>query len=182
MFQNLSSVKIPRSFNGKNKFKVQAWYLVWLFVFRISPHGLNFLRVILLKSFGAKIGAGVKIKPSAFISYPWNVTIGNNSYLGDNVYIDALTDVFIGSNVSVSNGVYLTTGTHDITTSTFDLILKPIKVSDESWLCVRATLLPGCQIGCGSVIGACSLLIENTVVSENEVWAGTPARFIKKRV
>ena len=182
MIQNLNNVKIPNNFNGKNKVKVQLWYIVWFFFFRPSPHMLNSFRVLVLRLFGAKVGKGLKIKPSAYISYPWNFVGGDYTYIGDNVFIDSLTSVSVGNNVSISNGVYITSGTHNSKSEFFDLVLKPVCISDESWLCVKSVVLPGASIGSGSIIGACALVSEGEVIPDNQVWVGLPARYVKNRI
>src|SRR5690242_9560833 len=83
-------------------------------------------KVFLLRLFGASVGKGVVIKPRVTIKYPWFLTIGNHSWIGENVWIDNLGKVAIGSNVCLSQGSMLLTGNHDYTKSTFDLMVKEI--------------------------------------------------------
>ena len=56
---------------------------------------------------------GVVIKPNVKIKYPWNLYIGNNSWLGEKVWIDNLDIVSVGNNCCISQGAYLLTGNHD---------------------------------------------------------------------
>lgn len=179
MYQDLSNPPVPSDFNGKSKIKVQLWYLTWLFLFRPSPHALNAFRLFLLRFFGAKVGRTVKIRPSAFVSYPWNLSVGEGTFIGDHVYIDSLTRVTVGAHVSLSNYVYIASGTHDYKLPSFDLVLRPVTIEDQCWLAIQTTVLPGVTMFKGSVVGARSLVTRN--VPENEVWAGTPARFMSKR-
>ena len=45
---------------------------------------------------------------------------------------------------------------------------------------LAGTVLPGCKkIGNGCVVGACSVVTKD--IPDYEVWAGNPARFIKRR-
>ena len=180
MYQSLPDHKVPANFNGKNKLKVQLWYLTWLFLYRFSPHALNFFRVFLLRVFGAKISYSVKIRPSSFISYPWNLKVGEDSFIGDGVYIDSLCNITIGHDVSISNFVYITSGTHDYESVNFDLILRPVIIGDEVWLAVRSTILPGIIVGHGAVVGAGSVLTKS--IEDNQIWTGVPARFFKNRI
>ncbi len=172
--QNLKNPGVPSCFRGKNKILVQAWYLTWLLLFRISPHALNFWRVFVLKLFGSKISYSTKIRPSAFISYPWNFSCGEYSYIGDYVFIDSLDKICVGNNVSISNRAYITSGTHNYKLESFDLILSPVIIESESWLSVNSTVMPGVKVGRGAILGAASLLTKST--GDNEIWFGVPAK------
>ena len=55
----------------------------------------------MLRVFGAKIGAKVIIRPSAQITYPWKVEIGDYSWIGDEVILYSLGDIEIGSNTVI---------------------------------------------------------------------------------
>lgn len=111
------------------------------------------LRVFLLRLFGAKIGGRVVIKPRVQIKYPWKLSIGDNSWIGENVWIDNLEKVFISNDVCVSQGAYLCTGSHDWSRDTFDLIIKPITLNAHSWVCAKARIGPGTVLEEGSVVG-----------------------------
>lgn len=177
--QDLSKPNVPSGFTGKRKVRVQLWYVAWLFLFRLSPHAVNGFRIFLLNAFGARVSRTAKVRPSCFVSYPWNLTVGDFSYLGDRVFIDSLDKVEIGTHVSVSNDVYITAGTHDHQSPSFDLTLKPVVIADESWIAVRAVILPGVTVGHGAVVAAGSVLTKS--VPPAEMWAGNPAKFIKSR-
>lgn len=179
MYQDLSNPPVPADFNGKSKIRVQLWYLTWLFLFRPSPHALNKFRLFLLRLFGAQVAGTVKIRPSAYVSYPWNLSVGEGTFIGDHVYIDSLTRVAVGAHVSLSNYAYVASGTHDYKIASFDLILRPVTIEDQCWLAIQSTVLPGVTLGKGCVVGARSLVTRD--IPENEVWAGTPARFMNKR-
>lgn len=178
-FQNLTAPPVPSNFRGKNKVKVQLWYLCWFWIFRISPHALNGLRIYLLKLFGANLPYSVKIRPSAFISYPWNFSCDDFCFIGDRVFIDSLETVAIGAHVSISNDVYITSGTHRYNSASFDLTLAPVVVEDQVWLAVRSVLLPGARVSRGAIVGANSLVKGH--IPSGEIWAGSPAKFVKHR-
>lgn len=110
-------------------------------------------RVQLLRAFGAKIGRGVVIKPGVRVKFPWRLTIGNHSWIGEDVWIDNLANVHIGEHVCVSQGAYLCTGSHDWTSESFDLITKSILLQNSVWVCAQATVGPGVVIGEGAVLG-----------------------------
>ena len=71
------------------------------------------------------------------------------------------------------------TASHDYEKTTFTLVAKPITVGADAWIGARAMILPGCDIGTGSVIGAGSVVTRPT--PDWSVSAGNPARVIRER-
>ena len=57
-------------------------------------------------------------------------------------------------------------------------ISKPVVIEDNVFVGAHSTILKGVVIGKGSIIGACSVVTKS--IPENEIWAGNPARFIKR--
>ncbi|NLX05651.1 MAG: hypothetical protein GXY33_10960 [Phycisphaerae bacterium] len=55
----------------------------------------------------------------------------------------------------------------------------PIRIGDDVWIGRGAAILEGVAIGRGAVIGANSVVTRD--VPSMEVWAGVPARFIRRR-
>lgn len=111
----------------------------------------SFHRRVLLRLFGARIGRGVVIKPRVRVKFPWRLNIGDNSWIGEGVWIDNLAEVRIGSNACLSQGVYLCTGSHDWSRATFDLQTAPIVVKDGAWVGAMVSVGPGVTIGEGAV-------------------------------
>ena len=134
------------------KYFVMLWMLFGEPLVRSSIPGTKF-RMLLLRLFGAKIGGDVVIKPRVQIKYPWKLSIGDNSWIGERVWIDNLAEVSIGHDVCVSQGAYLCTGSHDWSRPTFDLVIKPIILEAHSWVCAKAIIGPGSVLGQGAVVG-----------------------------
>lgn len=147
------------TFNNPDFNRGAPW---WLEALWIAVSGLLFStwlpgsrwRCALLRMFGAKVGRGVVIKPAVRIKFPWKLTVGNYSWLGESVWIDNLDRVEIGDNCCISQGVYFCTGNHRWDKATFDLVTKPIIIEDESWIGARATLLPGVVVHSNCVLSA----------------------------
>ena len=131
------------------------------------------------KMFWAEIGKGVIIRPSAQITYPWKVKIGDFSWIGDDVVLYSLGDIIIGNNTVISQKSYICTGTHDYTKADFPILEKKIIIGDECWLATDVFVSPGVTINNGAVIGARSTVIKD--LESNSVYVGSPVRFIKKR-
>jgi putative colanic acid biosynthesis acetyltransferase WcaF len=134
----------------------------------------------LLRLFGAKVGKGCKISPTATFYLPSNLCLGDYVAIGDRVDCYCMDKIVIGSKVAVSAGSFLCTGSHDISSLSRPLITKPISIGDHCWICAGVFIGPGVSIGSGSVVGAFSVVVRE--IPEWVVYAGNPAIFRKHRV
>ena len=178
-YQHLNSFSVPTNFRGKSGAIVQLWWIVETLLFNPSPQILYGWRRFLLRLFGAKIGKGVIIRPSVKTTYPWKVSIGNYSWIGDNVVLYSLGEIKIGHNTVISQKSYLCTGSHDFEKITFDIFAKGIFVEDEAWIASDVFIAPGVTVGRGAVVGARSSVFKD--IEGGYVYAGNPLRKIKKR-
>src|SRR6056300_494828 len=105
--QELDKFKLPKNFRGRNPFIVQLWWLVQSLLFRTSPQFLYGYRRFLLRLFRAKIGKKVILRPTVKITYPWKISIGDYSWIGDDVDLYSLGEIEIGENVVISQKSYL---------------------------------------------------------------------------
>jgi putative colanic acid biosynthesis acetyltransferase WcaF len=137
-------------------------------------------RRLLLRAFGAQVGRGVVIKPGVRVKFPWKLEVGDHSWIGEGVWIDNLAPVRIGSNCCVSQAAYLCTGSHDWSSPSFDLIVKPIEVRASAWIAARAVLGPGVVVGEGAVLTLGS--VATGALEPWTVYAGHPARRVRKRL
>ncbi|MBN8153600.1 WcaF family extracellular polysaccharide biosynthesis acetyltransferase [Vibrio vulnificus] len=156
-----------------------AWFIVSFFIYETAIPFPSGFKSNILRLFGSRVGYGVVIKPNVKIKYPWLLSIGNNSWIGEFVWIDNLAQVSIGSNCCISQGAYLLTGNHDYRVDTFDLMVKEIKVKDGSWVCAKAVICPGVTLGKGSILSVCSLATNDLI--ENGIYQGVPAVLKKMR-
>ena len=179
-FQNLKTFKLPPNFRGRNAFTVQLWWLVQSILFRTSPQFLYGWRNFLLRLFGAKIGKKVIIRPSVKITYPWKLTIGDYSWIGDDVDLYTLGYIEIGNNVVISQRSYLCTGSHDYSKYDFPIYAKKINIKDECWIATDVFIAPGVTIESGSVVGARSSVYKN--LPSNKICIGSPAEIIRDRI
>ncbi|OZV70815.1 WcaF family extracellular polysaccharide biosynthesis acetyltransferase [Winogradskyella aurantia] len=177
--QNLELYKNPKGFRGRSAVTVQLWWLVHFFLFKPSPQFLYGWRRFLARSFGAKIGKNVLLRPSVQMTYPWKVSIGDNSWIGDEVVLYSLGNIDIGSNSVISQRSYLCTGSHDYTDVSFPIYENQIKIGNECWIATDVFVAPGVVIGDRAVIGSRSTVLKG--VEEGTVNIGSPCRMIKKR-
>ena len=139
----------------------------------------SYWRKIILVIFGSKIGKKCILKPNLKVTKPWNLSIGDNCWLGESLWIDNIDIVIIENNVCLSQGVYLCTGNHNYKKLEFDLIKKPILIKEETWICAKCIIGPGSVIMRGTVIKAGSTFSGKTL--EGSIYSGSPAIFIKNR-
>lgn len=121
----------------------------------------NRLRCAILRWFGAEIGTGVLIRHGVIVQWPWKLSIGDNSWVGTNTELYNIDDIEIGSDVCVSQHVYLCTGSHDRRSPTFDFDNGPIVIENGVWVGARSTVLRGVTIGANSVVAATALVTNN---------------------
>jgi putative colanic acid biosynthesis acetyltransferase WcaF len=165
---------------GASKLKQLAWYFTNI-IFFINPlNPFSGLKKSLLRFFGAKIGKGVLIKPSVNIKYPWKLSIGDHSWIGEKVWIDNLASVTIGKNVCLSQGAMLLTGNHNYNKSSFDLMVKEIVLEDGVWIGSHAVVCPGIVCRSHSVLAVNS--VANSTLEAYTIYQGNPAVAVKERV
>jgi putative colanic acid biosynthesis acetyltransferase WcaF len=162
-----------------NPLKKILWYFTNMFFFKtLLPFPSSF-KNRLLRLFGANIGNGVVIKPDVNIKYPWFLEIGDNCWIGEGVWIDNLAAVKIGSNVVLSQGAYLLTGSHDYKQETFDLILGEIVLEDGVWIGAKAIVCPGVTCKSHSVLAVGSVATKD--LDAYTIYQGNPAIFKRMR-
>jgi putative colanic acid biosynthesis acetyltransferase WcaF len=145
----------------------------------MSPQFMYGWRRFLLRLFGAKIGKGVLFRPGVKVTYPWKVSVGCNSWIGDGTELYSLASIEIGNNVAIAQDVAIICGSHMFRKSTFDIYALPIKIEDECWLCAGSFIHHGITLGRGSVIGARAVVQAGT--EPYSINAGFPARQVGTR-
>lgn len=156
------------------------WYFVNVLFFLNPFNPFSGIKVRLLRLFGARVGTGVNIKPSVNIKYPWLLEIEDYTWIGENVWIDNLARVRIGSNVCVSQGAMLLCGNHNYKKPTFDLMIGEIALEDGSWVGAQSVVCPGVTLHSHSVLGVGS--VANHDLDAYTIYQGIPAVKVRKRV
>lgn len=165
---------------GSSVMKRILWYFVNVMVMKNAWLPVSGLKVCILRAFGAKIGTGVNIKPCVNVKYPWNLSIGDYTWIGENVWIDNLVQVTIGSNVCVSQGAMLLCGNHNYKKSTFDLMVGKIVLEDGCWVGAQSVVCPGVTLHSHAVLGVASIANKN--LDAYTVYQGNPAQMVRKRI
>ena len=147
------------------------WAAVWP-VFRLSPRPFWGWRNMMLRLFGAQIGAQVHVYPTVRITMPWHLRIGDQTAIGDRVILYALGTVHIGARATVSQNAHLCAGTHDRHRADRPLVKALISIGDDAWICADAFVGPGVSIGAGAVLGARAVAMRD--LQAGSVGIGNP--------
>lgn len=139
---------------GRPGWLILLWWLVQAVVFPLTPQPLSQLRVGLLRLFGARIGQGVLIRPTARFTYPWKITIGDYSWIGDDVVFYSLDEIQVGQQCVISQNSYLCTGSHEPGDRAFGLKTNPIRIGNGVWVAADCFVGPGVWIGANALVGA----------------------------
>lgn len=132
-----------------------------------------------LRRLGMKIGRSTFISKRLYVTNPNRVTIGEGSHLNLDVHLDARGGITIGRGVSISFGVRIITGGHDVNSPTFRGIFSPITIGDNAWIGANAVILQGVNIGQGAVVAAGAVVTKD--VPPFTIVGGIPAKKIGER-
>lgn len=161
-------------------FKRALWMIVRASLFRFSFHNWYGWRRMLLQMFGAKLGRGVRIRPTAMVEIPWNLTIGDDAIIGDYAILYSLGQISIGARTTVSQFAHLCAGTHDHTSRRFPLLKPPIVIGQDAWIAADAFISPGVTVGDRAVVGARATVVRD--VPADQIVVGPAAAPIKPRI
>jgi len=163
---------------GKPRWVEACWIFIHATIFSSWIPGSRW-RVNLLRWFGADVGTRVVVKPNVRIKFPWRLSVGDDSWIGEGVWIDNLAQVTIGSHCCISQGVYMCTGSHRWDLETFDLETLSIVIEDQVWVGARSNIAPGSVLkeGCVLTIGASA----HGILKAGFIYSGSPAEPIKSR-
>jgi putative colanic acid biosynthesis acetyltransferase WcaF len=149
------------------------------FAIALSPRQLWGWRNLMLRAFGARIGASVRIHPSVKIAVPWNLEIGSRSAVGDGAVLYSLGPISIGADVTISQHAHLCAGTHDYRRRDLLLVKAAIHVGDGAWICADAFVGPNVSVGDHAIVAARAVAVKD--VERWTIVAGNPARMVRPR-
>lgn len=160
----------------------------------LRTNGLLYVRVglhgKLVIGRNAHINSCRKINPTGSLTkttlFTWanaEIRIGNNVGLSNNTII-ASQSVTIEDNVFLGGGTQIYDTDHHSIIASYRLNgnshvpSAPVLIKSDCFIGADCKILKGVTIGKGSVIGAGSVVTKD--VPDGEIWAGVPAKFIKK--
>lgn len=162
----------------RSSFVEALWFVVEASIINNKLVPFSGLRVALLRLFGAKIGTGCRFVHPVRVKAPWNLVVGDHCWFGVNAWIYNQAPIRIGSHVCISQGAFLTTGSHAMST-TMCLRVAPIIIEDGVWITANCVVQMGVTIGRSAVVTPLSV-VHRSLAPEG-VYGGNPCRFIRKR-
>jgi putative colanic acid biosynthesis acetyltransferase WcaF len=167
------------AFSFGNRMARVAWNVSWLLLYRTSPRPMHGWRSFLLTVFGAKLGPNCHFYPGAKIWAPWNLICEDQVGAADGAEIYNPAPMYFGSHAILSQGAYICGATHDYDDPAFPLLAYSIRIGAYAWICARASVGPGVNVGDGAVLGLASVATRD--LEAWTVYAGSPAVKVKER-
>ena len=167
------------SFSLWNRMRRGLWNMCWLVLYRPSPRPLHWWRSMLLRIFGAKMGPSCHFYPGSKVWAPWNLRCADQVTLADGAEIYNPALIHMGSHAILSQGAYVCGATHDFDSPAFPLLAYSAQIGPYAWVCARASVCPGVNIGEGAVLGLGSVASRD--LDPWTVYVGSPARKVKER-
>ena len=165
--------------SGGERVRRVLWEFCWRVFCEWTPKPANAWRLFWLRAFGARIDGTPFVHQRARIEIPWNLTLHDRACLGDRANAYSLGEIEIGARATIAQEVYLSSGSHDFTTTAMPLVTAKITIGDDAFLGARVFVLPGVTIGPRAVIGACSVVTRD--VPADVIAAGNPCRVLRSR-
>ncbi len=142
---------------GYDRGRSLSWQLGWVVTSRVVFQAWWLparLRPKILRAFGADVGEGVLIRERVRVHWPWKLSIGADSWIGEGAWLLNLEPITIGHDVCVSQEAFLCTGSHDRRDPAFGYDNAPIIIEDGAWIAARAMVLRGVVVGSEAVVPA----------------------------
>jgi len=167
------------SMSLRNRAGRALWGLVHLLLIRFSPRPAHAWRAAVLRLCGAQLGPHCRIYPKARIWAPWNLVCEDAVAIADGAVIYNPDPARLGSHSTVSQDAYLCGASHDYEDPAFPMVNRANSLGRYAWVCARAIVGPGVQVGEGAVLGLGSVATRD--LEAWTVYAGMPARVVKRR-
>ncbi|MCR4264363.1 MAG: acyltransferase [Candidatus Roizmanbacteria bacterium] len=136
-------------------------------------------RKAMYRAAGVEIGKGSTIHMWANFYEPKNITVGDDTIIGDHVFLDGRDQLRIGNHVALASSVMIYNAQHDIDDEHFRPVSKPVVIEDYVFIGPRAIILPGVTVGKGAVVAAGAVVSKD--VAPFTVVGGVPAVKIRDR-
>jgi acetyltransferase-like isoleucine patch superfamily enzyme len=143
------------------------------------------INIFIGKSSIINFGESVCIGPGVNIIVKENAefSVGSGTYFTSDMHIEAVKSISIGDNCAISWGVTIIDDDHHrIEYVGVEKVTKNcgVEIGNKVWIGCNVTILKGCKIGDGSVIGAGSIV--SGIFPPDSLIVGNPARIVKSDI
>jgi putative colanic acid biosynthesis acetyltransferase WcaF len=167
------------AFAASDRARRLVWNVCRALLYRPSPRPMHAWRAFLLRCFGAKLGPGCTFYPGSKVWAPWNLECADCVVVADGAEVYNPAPMRFGSHAIVSQDAFLCGATHDYDDPRFPLLAYRMDVGAYAWVCARASIGPGVNMGEGSVLALGSVATRD--LEPWGVYAGVPAVKVKER-
>lgn len=137
------------------------------------------LRRLAYRLAGVKIGKSSTIHMWAKFFQPANIRIGEDTIIGNNVFLDGRARLLIGDHVDIASEVMIYNSEHDVNSEDLAPIEESVEIEDYVFIGPRVIILPGVKIGRGAVVAAGAVVTKD--VQSLVIVGGIPAKAIGER-
>ncbi|MGI5841530.1 MAG: acyltransferase [Patescibacteria group bacterium] len=155
---------------------LEFWLMILRWVGHIPIHSIRKFFYIIS---GIRIPFSSTIHMWANFFNPGNITIGEDTIIGDHCFLDGRAPLTIGNHVGIASQVLIYNDEHNINSSAYENSFGPVTICDYVFIGPRAIILPNTKIGKGAVVAAGAVVTKD--IPENEIWGGVPAKKIGDR-
>lgn len=175
-------------YKGREKYMNIFRYLYLMTINKIPSRNnhntiVNKIRITFLKKIFNDIGDNVNIMNDIKFAIGKNISIGNDSGIGERSFLQDIGKISIGSDVLMGPEVMIYTSNHGIKRnqkiSTQEMHIDNVNIEDDVWIGARVIILPGVTISKGAVIAAGAVVSKN--VESYAIVGGVPAKKIGER-
>ncbi len=167
------------AFSVRNRAVRALWGICYALLYRPSPRPFHAWRSMLLSAFGAKMGKTCHFYPKSKVWAPWNLVCEDRASVADDAELYNPSPMYLGSHAIVSQGAYICGATHLYNEPEFRLVSFPMRLGAYSWICARASVNPGVNVGDGAILALGSVATKD--LEPFGIYAGIPARKVKER-
>ena len=161
LFRTIFNIRLKEGVHPMFSFEALKWCFTGCLYLMIHYTFIDFILLtpfanLLFRLLGAKLGKNVQF---------------NSKYIFDASLLE------IGDNTVVGGGAII--NCHIVERG--KLVLKKVKIGSHVTIGSHSTIMPGCEIGDHSIIGASAVLLKNTKVESRDVWFGIPAESLREK-
>ena len=134
--------------------------------------------------YGFRIGRGTRVLRNVVVYYPRNLSLGANVGIAAGCQFNAGGRITIADNVLIGPGCIIWSQNHryespEIPINQQGYEREEVRIDEDVWIGAHAVVLPGVQLGRGTVVAAGAVVTKST--SPNSIVGGVPARVIGRR-